>query len=149
MFEGYPKEGRQPHEECIILNSRKGFVKMALKHQVPIVPIYTFGSSKLLKRLELPLLEKISNWIRVSLCLFYGVGGLPIPFRKKLLYVVGEPIHPPKMTMTTTGKGHDEQSPEFEKHVDIMHEQFCNALTRLFEKYKGLYGWEHKTLKIV
>lgn len=125
---------------------------MALKHQVPIVPIYTFGSSKLLKRLELPLLEKVSNWIRVSLCLFYGVCGLPIPFRKKLLYVVGEPIHPPKMITMAGNNGKVpvlEKSPQFEKQVEIMHEQFCNALTRLFEKYKGLYGWDHKTLRIV
>jgi len=145
MFEGYPKQGRHPNEECIILNSRKGFIKMALKHQVPIIPIYSFGSSKLLKRLELPLLEKVSNWIRVSLCIFYGVCGLPIPFRKKLLYVVGEPIHPPHMKYTEQ----DDKSPEFEKQVEIMHEQFCNALTKLFEKYKSFYGWENKTLKIV
>jgi 2-acylglycerol O-acyltransferase 2 len=146
MFEGYPKEGRHPNEECIILNSRKGFIRMALKHQVPVVPIYTFGSSKLLKRLQLPLLEKISNWIRVSLCLFYGVCGLPIPFRKKLLYVIGRPIYPPPSTGRSEWKV---GNAEFEKQVDIMHEEFCNSLTRLFEKYKSVYGWDHKTLRIV
>ena len=85
MFEGYPKAGRQPNEECIILNSRKGFLKMALKHKVPVIPVFTFGGSKMMKRLQLPLLEKISNLIRISICVCYGVWGLPIPFRKKLL----------------------------------------------------------------
>lgn len=145
MFEGYPKAGRHPDEECLILQSRKGFIKMALKHQVPVVPIYTFGSSKLLKRLQVPFLEKVSNWIRVSICFFYGVCGLPIPFQKKLLYVVGQPIHPPPLVLF----GHEENGPEFEQQVEIMHKQFCDSLTRLFDKYKSLYGWDHKTLKIV
>jgi len=40
MFEEYPKLGRHPNEVCVILNSRKGFIKMALKHNLPVVPIY-------------------------------------------------------------------------------------------------------------
>jgi len=142
MFEGYPKAGRHPDEECVILNSRKGFIKMALKHKLPVIPIYTFGASKVLKRLQLPLLEKVSNLMRISICLFYGVCGLPIPFRKKFLYVVGQPIHPPSDAVEVG-------SPEFEQQVDDMHHQFCEAMTQLFEKYKSYYGWDHKSLRIV
>ena len=142
MFEGYPKAGRHPDEECVMLNSRKGFIRMALKHKVPLIPIYTFGSSKLLKRLQIPVLEKFSNWMRVSLCVFYGVCGLPIPFRTKLLYVVGAPIHPPS-NIPEIG------TPEFNQQVDDMHLEFCEAMTRLFDKYKSNYGWDHKTLRIV
>lgn len=142
MFEGYPKAGRHPDEECLMLKSRKGFIRMALKHNVPIVPIYTFGSSKLLKRLQIPFLEKLSNLLRISLCFLYGVGGLPIPFRKKLLYVIGSPIHPPS-DMPKIG------TPEFDQKVDDVHLEFCDAMTKLFDKYKQYYGWDHKTLRIV
>jgi hypothetical protein len=142
MFEGYPKAGRHPDEECIVLNGRKGFVKMALKHGVPLVPIYTFGSSKFLKRFQIPFFEKVSNMLRISLCLFYGRSGLPIPLRKKFLYVIGAPIHPPS-DLPQMG------TPEFDRQVDIMHGKFCDAMTKLFEKYKSTYGWDHKTLRIV
>ena len=97
MFEGYPKLGRHPNEKCVILNSRKGFIKMALKHNLPVVPIYCFVSSALMERLHFPFLEKMSNLLRVSMCIVYEVCGLPIPFRKKLLYVVGKQIHPPEV----------------------------------------------------
>lgn len=142
MFEGFPKAGRHPDEECIILKNRKGFIKMALKHKLPVVPIYCFGASKMLKRLQLPLLEKMSNLIRASICIFYGMYGLPIPFRKKLLYAVGSPIRPPVDDIAVG-------TPEFDRTVDDMHQQFCEAMTNLFDKHKNSYGWEHKILRIV
>lgn len=142
MFEGYPKKGRHPDEECIILDSRKGFIKMALKHKLPLIPIYTFGGSKIMRRIDSGFLEKISNFLRISLCLFYGKFGLPIPFRTKLLYIIGAPIHPPTNIP-------DAGTPEFSQLVDRIHHEFCDAMTKLFDKYKTSYGWGHKRLRIV
>jgi len=145
MFEGYPKPGRHPNEECTILSNRKGFLKMALRHQIPVVPIYCFGSSKLMKRLQMPaVVERVSNLVRVSVCLFFGRWGLPIPFRSRLLYVVGEPIMPP----AGVGLG-GEDSAEFREGVNAMHAKFCKELTRIFDQHKHAYGWDHKTLRIV
>ena len=55
---------------------------------------------------------------------------------------MGQPIHPPSNAA-------DEGSPEFQQQVDDMHEQFCDAMTKLFDKYKSSYGWDHKVLRIV
>lgn len=86
----------------------------------------------MLKRVNLPILEKnISNIIRVSLCIFYGMTGLPISFRQRLLYVMGSPIFPP------------------DQQVNKMHEKFCNELIRIFDKYKVSYGWDEKTLQLI
>ena len=80
------------HEYAII---RKGIFRMAVKHQVPVIPVYCFGSSMLMKRLKLPyFVEKLSLMLRISLVLFFGKWGLPIPFRQRLLYVMGRPIYP-------------------------------------------------------
>jgi len=76
MFEGYPKVGCEPNDEVALLMKRKGFVKMAIQHGLPIIPCYTFGATKMFKRLDLPLLEKISNFLRISLCIFFGKFGL-------------------------------------------------------------------------
>jgi len=58
------------HEFAII---GRGIFRMAVKHQVPIIPIYCFGSSMLLKRFKLPyFVEKLSLMLRVSLVVFFG-----------------------------------------------------------------------------
>ena len=45
MFEGYPKHLTHPDEEYTIV--RKGIVRLAIKHGIPIIPVYCFGSTKL------------------------------------------------------------------------------------------------------
>ena len=72
MFEGYPKPGRLPNDECALLKSRKGFVRLALKHKVPLIPVYCFGATKMFKRLQLPMIEKLSNFLRMSIVIFFG-----------------------------------------------------------------------------
>ena len=43
-----------PNEEYALLARRKGFIRISIKHQVPIVPIYVFGGTKMFHRLSLP-----------------------------------------------------------------------------------------------
>lgn len=142
MFEGYPKPRTHRDDECTILESRKGFVRMAVKHGVPVVPVYCFGATKMLKRLQLPaFVENLSNLARISICVFFGRWGLPIPFRQKLLYLMGNPIFPPEAAA--------EGSEEFQRQVDEMHKRFCDELIRIFDRHKESYGWGNKTLRLV
>jgi 1-acyl-sn-glycerol-3-phosphate acyltransferase len=138
IFEGYPKPNTHPDEEYAIV--RSGFLRLAIKHGIPVIPVYCFGATKMLKRLELPGLEQLSLFLRVSICLFFGVGGLPIPFRQRLSYVMGQPILPP---VRTTG------SDISDAHVKEMQDRFCAEVQRLFDRHKEAYGWSHKTLKLL
>lgn len=136
MFEGYPKAGTHPDDEYAII--RKGIMRLAIKHNVPIIPIYCFGSTKLLRRLQLPdFVERVSLLLRASFVIFFGKLGLPIPFRQKLLYILGQPVFPPG--------GSDSNSDQ----VDQMHGQLCDELRRIFDRHKEAYGWGHKSLKIL
>ena len=138
--------GQDADEEYAILNSRKGFIRLAIKHGVPVVPIYCFGGSKLLCQMTLPsIFERISILLRVSICIFFGKWGLPIPFRQRLLYVVGQPIHPP----SCNGNGIKHEGEDFDFQVDEMHNKLCIAITTIFNKYKEYYGWENKKLQIL
>lgn len=145
IFIGYPKPGTHPHTEyCIV---RKGFLRMALKHGIPVYPIYCFGATKMFRRLQLPLLERISHYLRVSIVVFYGVLGLPIPYRQKLMYVIGNPIVPPTSRFNTDSVS---TSSSIDENVLIeMHRQFCAELSRIFDRHKESYGWNHKTLEIL
>ncbi len=145
MFEGYPKSGTHPDAEYAII--RKGIFRLAVQHGIPIVPVYCFGSTKLLRRLLLPsIIEKISLLLRVSLVVFYGRGFLPIPFRQKLLYVIGKPIYP-----QTSGhnKSSGKDSGGTDQQVDEMFASYCREMIRIFERQKESYGWAHKTLKLI
>lgn len=113
-----------------------------MQHSVPVVPVYCFGATKMFRRLNLPILERLSNLIRASIVVFYGVWGLPIPFRQKLLYVIGDAVFPPTVLDTDSGELR-------EQAVDEMHKQFCDELLRIFERNKDSYGWNHKTLKLL
>ena len=96
MFEGYPKPLTHPDDEYAILEGRKGFIRMAIRHGVPVVPVYAFGATKMLRRLQLPgFVEQISKLLRISICIFFGRWNLPIPYRTKLLYVMGKTLYPP------------------------------------------------------
>lgn len=137
MFEGYPKSGTHPDEEYAII--RKGIFRMAVQHGVPIIPVYCFGSTKLLRRLLLPaLIEKISLLLRVSLVIFYGKGFLPIPFRQKLLYVMGKPIYPGESQLIDQASN---SSDKIDQQVDEMFAKYCQEMIRIFDRHKESYGW--------
>lgn len=137
------------HEYAII---GRGIFRMAVKHQVPIIPIYCFGSSVLLKRLKLPhFVEKLSLMLRVSLVIFFGKWGLPIPFRQRLLYVMGRPIYPQSPEdggAMTTRIG---SSNAVNESAELMYQQYGRELIRIFDRHKDSYasGWENKSLTIL
>lgn len=94
------------------------------------------------RRLELPALERLSLLLRVSICIFYGVWGLPIPYRQRLSYVLGDPIYPANDVDASTAAG-------MEEATEDMYKRFCEELSRIFDRHKEGYGWGHKTLRLV
>lgn len=125
-------------QEVALLKRRKGFVKLALQQGVPLVPVYVFGNSMLLRLVTLPkIVETVSRLLRVSLTPFTGRWGLPIPFRLPLLYAVGAPLMVTKIPNPTPAQ------------VDELHRRFVVALVQLFDKYKHLYGCPNKRLSII
>jgi 1-acyl-sn-glycerol-3-phosphate acyltransferase len=124
----------------------RGIFRLALKHDVPVVPIYCFGSSMLLHRLQLPgYIEQLGVMLRISLVIFFGKWGLPIPFRQRLLYVMGNPIHPPVNNNSNNDNNNANQMAE------DMYQRYCRELVRIFDRHKESYarGWQHKSLRIL
>eukprot|EP00980_Cylindrotheca_fusiformis_P030272 scaffold24618_cov127-Cylindrotheca_fusiformis.AAC.5 len=138
MFEGYPKAFTHRNEEYIII--RRGIFRLAMKYNLPMIPVYCFGSTKLLKRVQFPeIVQKISLLLRVSLVLFFGQFGLPIPFRQRLLYIMGRPIYPPKSSDIADNT----------ELLDKFVSNYCDELLQCFDRHKVSYGWEAKTLTIL
>ena len=138
MFETYPKPGLHRNDEAFRV--RNGIFKLALKHQRPVIPIYCFGATKMLRRVQLPtFIENLSRVLKISLVLFFGKWNLPIPFRQRLMYVMGKTIYPPL----------DDDDTLFDQHAQDMHDRFCDEVMRIFERNREHYGWGNKTLRVV
>jgi len=125
-------------EERLYLSKRKGFVKMALREGVDIVPVYLFGNTSVLSVLQHGPLAKLSRKLQLSFTFFWGKWLLPIPRDDKLLYAAGVPIEIPKIAEPT------------QEDVDKYHALYIEEVKRLFEGYKSKAGhlYEKKTLII-
>mmetsp|Transcript_25130 Transcript_25130/g.35808 ORF Transcript_25130/g.35808 Transcript_25130/m.35808 type:complete len:171 (+) Transcript_25130:195-707(+) len=126
-------------EERLYLKKRKGFIKLGLTTPgVDVIPIYLFGNTSVLTVLTHGFLANISRKLKISLTLFWGKWGLPIPRDEKLLYVSGQPLGLPDIPNPT------------QEDIDKWHDKYCQEVTRIFNTYKERVPmYKHKTLVIV
>ncbi len=126
-----------PEEERLYLKNRKGFIKIALREGVDIVPVYLFGNTSCLNVLKNKVLASASRKMQMSVTYFWGKWFLPIPKDDKLLYVRGKPIGLPHIPEPT------------DEDINKWHAKYCEEVTRLFEMNKEkLPAYKHKKLFI-
>lgn len=142
----------RPESTEIVLQKRKGFIKLALETgNVQLVPCYCFGENELYNILE-P--EEDSYWRKLQLWLkknfgftipFFHARGVfnydfgLLPFRKEVTIVTGKPIPVPFLP-----------SPK-KNEVDHYHELYVKELQRIFDEYKTKFqeNGQSSTLNIV
>ncbi|KAJ3325859.1 2-acylglycerol O-acyltransferase 2 [Boothiomyces sp. JEL0866] len=113
----------------LVLNSRKGFVKIALTQGASLVPVLGFGENDIFDRVDHPnfsLLHKLAKLAKMAAPLFSG-RYVFLPHKVPLVTVVGEPIHVERIETPT------------QKDIDDLHEIYCQALMNIYEKYKDEY----------
>jgi 2-acylglycerol O-acyltransferase 2 len=130
----------QPGTEVAYLRKRRGFVKLALEHRAPLVPVFAFGQSFMFRYwrpfLDSPgkgliprsVIERIARMIGFAPMIAWGVYGTPMPRRVPLTIVVGRPIEI---------VGLEESGMISEKMIDEYLEKFIAELQRVFDTYKG------------
>ncbi|XP_018568259.1 2-acylglycerol O-acyltransferase 2-like [Anoplophora glabripennis] len=137
----------KPGNYKLVLEKRKGFVKLALKNGTPLVPVLSFGETDLFDQLEglrlRNLQESLRKWIGLAPVVPIGRGFFQysfgiIPRRSKVTTVVGLPIEVPKIEDPTR------------EQVDQYHAEFVKRLTQMFDeqKYNYLEKPEDKRLVI-
>ncbi|XP_064455292.1 2-acylglycerol O-acyltransferase 1-like [Ornithodoros turicata] len=129
-----------PGSYKLTLNKRKGFIRMALKHGVSLVPVFSFGENDLFvqaKNEEGTLLRRVQTKLTKVLGfappLFHGRGIFQyncgcLPFRRRVVTVVGKPIHVKRKEAPT------------QEDIEQLHAEYANALTQLFYEHKGSYA---------
>lgn len=76
-------------KETLSVKTRIGFVKIALETGSQIVPCYCFGNSQTFSSGSGRILRFLSRALKASLVLFWGRGGLPVPYHVPMLTVIG------------------------------------------------------------
>eukprot|EP00760_Papus_ankaliazontas_P017230 PhM_4_TR17075/c0_g1_i7/m.87194/K14457/MOGAT2, MGAT2; 2-acylglycerol O-acyltransferase 2 len=129
-----------PNSYRVIVKSRKGFVRMALKSGADIVPVFVFGENDLLVN-SAANNPKLRAW-QDKMYAKYGVpivmnggrswlgyfGGF-IPHRGPLSVVIGEPLVVPEKKENPTAE-----------EVDALHDKYCEALETLYKTYQPIYA---------
>ncbi|KAJ3119977.1 diacylglycerol O-acyltransferase 1, partial [Irineochytrium annulatum] len=113
----------EPGTMDLVLLKRKGFARLSLATGAPLVPMLTFGENDLFVRVDTPLsrsLVALTNWIgRFAFPCFVGDNGGLLPFRRRLVTVVGRPIE--FLEGELRGDGEGEGAEVTREMVDKLH----------------------------
>jgi len=128
--------------EIVYLNRRKGFLKIALQCNVPVVPVYVFGASDYYHTSSALFSARLWLVKHFGVCIPFAWGwwGSPIcPRPVPTTIVFGKPLH---FAVKEAG------SPTTEE-LDAAHFPFHKALVELFDEHKTRLGYGDRSLEIV
>jgi len=127
----------RPGATELVLQKRKGFVRLAMQAGASLVPTYGFGENDLFDQVANPpgsFVRKAQEWgkekLGFSIPLYSGRGifnynyGM-LPHRQPLTTVVGAPIDLPHIAEPT------------DSQVDEYHAKYMEGLEKLFEEWKS------------
>jgi 1-acyl-sn-glycerol-3-phosphate acyltransferase len=129
-------------KEEIYVTKRMGFIKLALRKNVPVVPVYVFGASDLYhtSNAAFKLRHALVKNFGVAIPLAAGKFGWPLcPINVKTTIVFGKPVD---MSCKEPGKPTDEE-------VQAKHKEFVDTLKRLFDDNKTALGYGNRILEII
>lgn len=134
----------QPGNMRLILQERKGFIKIAIRTGADLVPVLCFGENDLYDQLpprEHPFVHQIQMFIlkvwKFTLPFMHGRGifnydvGL-MPYRRPMDIVVGAPIKV-EQSMATD-----------QEYVDQLHDLYVEELEKLWDRYKDDFAKDRK-----
>lgn len=133
----------QPHDDRLDLKRKRGFIRMAMKRGVRVVPCYTFNEVDGWEQIEDEAFGPVGRTIRWAWNKFWG---LTLPF---LLHLT--PTWKPDTLVTVVGEpievSHDSNPSEevLSHYSDI----YMKALVKLYNEHAHLYNTQHKTIEIV
>ncbi|KAJ3665002.1 hypothetical protein Zmor_000524 [Zophobas morio] len=122
----------RPQKYTFLIKDRKGFIKMALRHGSPLVPVIAFGEPDLFDQIInekiRPIQEFIRKYVGIAPIIFYGTGfifryGL-VPRKVPLTCALGKPIEVEKVENPTN------------EEINSLHAKFVQELKDLFDLYK-------------
>lgn len=132
-------EQRSGQKQVRVYTHHKGFIRLAIEHGVPLVPVLSFKEGETMDNVQAPMVQR---WFIKRLAFPfpyfpYGRLGLPIPRRVKMAIAVGAPLVVEK---------HEHPTPA---QVEAVHAEYFERVRGLFDKYKDAAGCHDYTLQLM
>lgn len=129
-------------KERVYLKNRKGFLKLALRKSIPVVPVYVFGASDYYQTSNALLGPR--RWMvkNLGICIPFAMGqwgSILCPRPVKTTVVFGGPL---------SFAIKDPKSPTTEE-LNAAHQTFCSALMTVFNEHKDRLGYGERTLEVL
>lgn len=137
----------RPGVADLVLRKRLGFIRLAIKQQAELVPVFSFGENDLYDQVDntkgskiFQYQKKMQSLLGFTMPLFHARGifnydvGI-IPFRHQIATVVGKPIPVPVLE--------EGQEPTQEQILEVQ-KQYIDELQSIFDKYKDVYAKDRK-----
>ncbi|KAI9019448.1 diacylglycerol acyltransferase-domain-containing protein [Phycomyces nitens] len=138
----------RPGINDLVLKRRLGFVRIAIKQQARLVPVFSFGENDLFDQLDnskgspvWKFQKKMQALLGFTLPLFHARGifnydvGL-MPFRHPVVTVVGKPVNVPELE-----EGQIEPTQE---QLEAVQKEYIDELMAIYNKYKDVYAKDRK-----
>lgn len=136
----------QPKTLRLVLKSRKGFIKIAIRSGADLVPVLAFGENELYDQAqadEHPYIFKFQMFVKkafgFTIPLFHARGvfnydvGL-MPYRRPVNVVVGKPI---RVVQQGSAGGKVDEA-----YIDQIHAEYVTELERIWEEYRTIFAKE-------
>mmetsp|Transcript_15516 Transcript_15516/g.32339 ORF Transcript_15516/g.32339 Transcript_15516/m.32339 type:complete len:228 (+) Transcript_15516:2-685(+) len=122
----------RPGTMDVVLQTRKGFVKIALETGASLVPVIGFGETSCYALAAGASFWNPLNWLLLqtlgmSLPILQGRHGTFLPYPTPLVTVIGQPL-----TVSKTPSPTQEQ-------IDRVHSDYCIAVKAIYDKYKDKF----------
>src|SRR5690606_7421972 len=130
-----------PEKDVLYLRKRSGFIKLALKNGISIVPVFSFNENNPFSQLsvnEHPKLQMINAWSQTLLGVSLPVLMNIVPRKTRITVVVGKAISLPKI-----------EEPD-EEIVEKYLQEYIEILKKMYNEFSPRYSIPPtKTLEIV
>jgi len=127
-------------EERVAMQSRKGLARLSLRKGIPIMPAYSLGNSRVFATWydRFGIMEWASRRLRMSIFVFWGRLGLPLPFRTNISMLIGKVMSPSAVD--------ENPAPDV---VDAVHNALLERIKTTFDLHKASCGWGDCSIRYV
>ncbi len=126
----------------VALRTRTGFIRLAVKYNTPVLPVFTFGELEAVDAVNL-LPSRITKWLqkrlRMSTTIFLGRFYSFIPYRVPFHMCIGRPV-PVKWCPDGTPEA------EIDAEVRRVHAAYKKELQAIYDANKAKYGYQDRKL---
>ncbi|GAB5371322.1 hypothetical protein AAMO2058_001569800 [Amorphochlora amoebiformis] len=128
-------------DEVVFLKHRMGLAKHALRTGAVLLPAYSVGNTSIYNAWydKLGIMEALSRKLQMSVLVFWGRFGLPLPYRANVTLLVGKPIEVKKIREDKIER----------KHIEEIHSKLLCGIEEIFNRHKAACGWEHKNIRFI